>query len=101
MLDAMAESKAFIQGIAFDAFQYDRKTILQNLPPLVPLLKRLYGNPILFMETGDVAGEALYAAMGQTEAGRYLIVPSGALCKVRLQFLPLSQLPLSLSMCKG
>jgi hypothetical protein len=27
-----------------------------------------------FLETGDVAGEDLYAAMGQTEAGRYLIV---------------------------
>ena len=26
-----------------------------------------------FIETGDVAGEDLYAAMGQTEAGRYLI----------------------------
>jgi uncharacterized DUF497 family protein len=27
-----------------------------------------------FIETGDVAGEDLYAALGQTEAGRYLIV---------------------------
>jgi uncharacterized DUF497 family protein len=27
-----------------------------------------------FIETGDVAGEDLYAAMGQTEAGRYLVV---------------------------
>ena len=26
------------------------------------------------IETGDVAGEDIYAAMGQTEAGRYLIV---------------------------
>jgi uncharacterized DUF497 family protein len=27
-----------------------------------------------FIETGDVAGEDLYTAMGQTEVGRYLIV---------------------------
>lgn len=27
-----------------------------------------------FIETGDVEGEDLYAALGQTEAGRYLIV---------------------------
>jgi uncharacterized DUF497 family protein len=27
-----------------------------------------------FIETGDIAGEDLYAAMGQTEVGRYLIV---------------------------
>ena len=27
-----------------------------------------------FIETGDVGGEDLYAAMGQTEAGRYLII---------------------------
>ena len=27
-----------------------------------------------FIETGDVAGEDLYAALGQTEGGRYLIV---------------------------
>lgn len=27
-----------------------------------------------FIETGDVAGENLYAALGQTKAGRYLIV---------------------------
>ncbi|MBM3335307.1 BrnT family toxin [Candidatus Sumerlaeota bacterium] len=27
-----------------------------------------------FLETGDVQGEDLYAALGQTEAGRYLIV---------------------------
>ena len=27
-----------------------------------------------FIETGDVAGEDLYAAMGQTEVGRYLMV---------------------------
>lgn len=27
-----------------------------------------------FIETGDVAGEDLYAALGQTKAGRYLIV---------------------------
>jgi uncharacterized DUF497 family protein len=27
-----------------------------------------------FIETGDVEGEHLYAAMGQTEVGRYLIV---------------------------
>jgi len=27
-----------------------------------------------FVETGDVAGEDLYAALGQTEAGRYLII---------------------------
>ena len=27
-----------------------------------------------FIETGDVAGEDVYAAMGQTEVGRYLIV---------------------------
>lgn len=27
-----------------------------------------------FIETGDVAGEDLYAALGQTRAGRYLIV---------------------------
>ncbi len=27
-----------------------------------------------FIETGDVEGEDLYAASGQTEAGRYLVV---------------------------
>lgn len=27
-----------------------------------------------FIETGDVEGENLYAALGQTKAGRYLIV---------------------------
>ena len=27
-----------------------------------------------FIETGDIGGEDLYAAMGQTEAGRYLII---------------------------
>jgi uncharacterized DUF497 family protein len=27
-----------------------------------------------FIESGDVQGENLYAALGQTEAGRYLIV---------------------------
>jgi len=27
-----------------------------------------------FLEKGDVAGEDLYAALGQTEAGRYLVV---------------------------
>lgn len=27
-----------------------------------------------FIETGDVAGEGLYAAMGRTDAGRYLII---------------------------
>ena len=27
-----------------------------------------------FIETGDVGGEDLYAAMGRTDAGRYLIV---------------------------
>ncbi|MCE2485676.1 MAG: hypothetical protein J4F42_09210 [Desulfurellaceae bacterium] len=27
-----------------------------------------------FIETGDVGGEDLYAAMGQTDAGRYLII---------------------------
>lgn len=27
-----------------------------------------------FIETGDVAGENLYAALGQTMAGRYLVV---------------------------
>ena len=27
-----------------------------------------------FIETGDVGGEDLYAAMGQTEAGRYLVI---------------------------
>ena len=28
----------------------------------------------LFIETGDVEGEDLYAAMGRTEAGRYIII---------------------------
>ena len=27
-----------------------------------------------FIETGDIGGEDLYAAMGQTEAGRYIII---------------------------
>jgi len=27
-----------------------------------------------FIETGDVEGEDLYAALGQTESGRYLVV---------------------------
>ena len=27
-----------------------------------------------FIETGDIDGEDLYAALGQTEAGRYLVV---------------------------
>ena len=27
-----------------------------------------------FIERGDIAGEELYAALGQTDAGRYLIV---------------------------
>ena len=28
----------------------------------------------LFIETGDVEGEDLYAAMGRTEAGRYIVI---------------------------
>lgn len=39
-------------------------------------VEQIFGNPVRvqFVEQGDVVGEDLYRAIGQTDAGRYLTV---------------------------
>ena len=41
ILEAIENIRTFVEGMDFEAFRQDLKTVQNDLPPLVPVLKRL------------------------------------------------------------